>query len=150
MAINISANLTRTNLFSQSYANLFNLINSKSNVPDPLSTSSSRQMVYSREPELGQKFEGYPFIIIWPTRTSFSQFNLAQDTSKIDFDFMIEVRCTDNLRGKEGSGKAGRTAQTYLDEISDDIIAALNDSDNRKVLNAYGQGVPMIDTQDVG
>ena len=150
MTIANSANLTASNLISQSFANLFNLINNKSNVSDPLSTNSTRQFVYSREPNVAhQKFEGYPFIIVWPTRASFSQYNLAQDTSKIDFDFMVEVRCTDNLRGKEGEGKAGRTAQTYLDEISDDIIATLNNSTNRKILNAYGQGTPLIDTQDI-
>ena len=150
MAINSSGNLTNANLLSQSFANLFNLLNNKSNVPDPLNSNSTRQFVYSREPNiLHQKFEGYPFVIIWPTRASFSEFNLAQDTSKIDFDFMIEVRCTDNLRGLEGSGKAGRTAQIYLDEISDDIIKTLLDSNNRKILNVYGLGTPVVDTQDI-
>ena len=62
---------------------------------------------------------------------------------------MIEVRCTDNLRGLEGSGKAGRTAQIYLDEISDDIIKTLLDSNNRKILNVYGLGTPVVDTQDI-
>ena len=147
--VNASANLTKSNLFSQSFANLFNLINSKTNVPDPVFTNSKRTMVYSREPDiLNLQSEGYPFIIIKPADISTEQYSLDAGSSRFNFSFMLEIRCTDRVRGKEGKGNYSIGIQ-YVDQLTDSIIKTLNDKTNRMVLNAYGQGTFIIDTESI-
>ena len=129
MAIAQTAVVTSSNLFTQSFANLFNLVNDKTKVPDVVDmrgSLSTRQMVYSREPDVtNMKFEGYPFLIIFPADIDFSEFNISGTKARMEQEFKIEIRCSDRIRGKEGSGKADRKGLKYLDEMSDNFIKAL-------------------------
>ena len=149
MAVNVSGNLTNANLFSKSFANLFNLLSNKNNVVDPVFSNSTRTMVYARFPDINNiHSEGYPFFVILPADISNSEFNLAQDTSKHEFSFMIEIYCTDRIRGKEGKGNYSIGIQ-YVDELTDSIIKTLLNATNRIILNNYGLGTPRIETQSI-
>lgn len=146
MAVSISGNLTKSNLYSKSYANLFNLINNKNNITDPLNDNSTRKFVYSREPDVTNiNFQGYPFIIIKPAVINVDMFTLDSGSSKKEFLFEIEIRCTDRVKKKEGSGEYNIGIQ-YLDEITDNLIKTLLDKNNRKILHSYGMGTFDIDT----
>ena len=145
----VSANISKSNLTSQSFANLYNLLNNKTNVPDPIFTNSTRKFVYAREPDVQNiNSDGYPFIIIRPARITTRDYTFDAGSSWFDFEFEIEIRCTDRVRGKEGSGNYAIGIQ-YVDEITDGIIKTLNDKTNRLVLNAYGMGTFLIETEDV-
>ena len=51
MSVPESVAITKSNIFTQVFANIFNLINTRGNVPDPNDSSGNRKFVYShREP----------------------------------------------------------------------------------------------------
>ena len=132
--------ITIGNLYRQAYANLFNLINNKVNVPDPLSTyNSTRQMVYSRQPDIGTGFEGYPLIIVGNMAVSTEEENLANTTAMVPSDFVIEVHCTDRIRKKEGSGEEVQ-GLIYVEQLSTDIFETLLNKGNRAKLKLDGLG----------
>ncbi|KKM25258.1 hypothetical protein LCGC14_1596790 [marine sediment metagenome] len=64
----MASQVTYTNLFSESRANVIALITS-TNVPDPIISSAEyRKWIYSREPDVkASDFKGYPYIIVNPS-----------------------------------------------------------------------------------
>ena len=57
--------MTRTNLVSQSYANIYNILDNRDNIPDPRG-DRRRGFVYTRSPLDSANFakNGYPFMIL--------------------------------------------------------------------------------------
>src|SRR3990167_4316980 len=102
MAISVSAIITKDNVFSQSYANLFNLINNRTNIPDPNDSNGLRKFVYQREPlTLGRGFYGFPFIVIPLTDVSNKRFTNG-NKKKMGYSFEIVVYTSD--KESDGSG----------------------------------------------
>lgn len=135
MAIASSGKVDYSKLFSQSHANIYNLINNRSNVSDPADSTGSRKFVYVREPKnLGRNFAGFPFIVI--PSFSLSQSNLTIDASKstITFDITIIVYSQD----KDANTAGNPSGSEQLNEISDNIIKTINNKSNRDTLRTQG------------
>jgi len=134
MAISVSAIITKDNVFSQSYANLFNLINNRTNIPDPNDSNGLRKFVYQREPlTLGRGFYGFPFIVIPLTDVSNKRFTNG-NKKKMGYSFEIVVYTSD----KESDGSGNPNAAQAINAISDNIIKTLDNETNKLTLREYG------------
>jgi len=137
MAIAESASIDRTNLTSQSYANIYNLI--KDNITDPAGVAN-RKFIYTREPSVkSPNDEGYPLIIIWPLQLSQDVPSLSMTTKELTWEMEIEVRSTD--REKEG--------MAYMEQINDELFELFNSVTNRNTLMGYGMQNITLSQDDV-
>jgi len=134
--VGTSAKITYSNMVSQAYANLYNLINDRDNVPNPNDNSGTTKFVYYRIPKMGRNFKGYPFIVI--SRTHLDKVNEVANYTKAAFDykFTITVYCKDYGADSNGNPNAAETMET----ITDNIISTLNNPTNQHTLLYQGMG----------
>lgn len=131
MAIPSSSSITKDTLFSQSHANIYNLISD--NVTDPAAYPSgsptTRKFVYTRAPRnMGRGFAGYPIIIIPPIDLSQNEGVVSGTRARTTYDIEIRIITKDTDTFAAGAEQ--------LNTVSDDVIATLNDNDD--VLRGYG------------
>jgi hypothetical protein len=129
--------VTYQNIFSESWNNIYSLVNSKTNIIDPTTTSSEyRKWIYSREPDVKSiEFKGYPFIIVNPAEQDFENTGKSLDgkSQTIAWTIVIEVVCSDRgFNNNDGKGL------THLDAISDDVFQTFKNMTNRKTLMTNG------------
>ena len=133
MAILSSARVLKTSLFRQSHANIYNLINNRSNVPDPNDTSGGRKFVHVRDPRIrNREFAGFPFVVVSSTSIKQSGLNLSQSNSSITYDIVISVVSQD----KESDSKGNAEGAEQCDIISEGVLKTVNA--NRYTLRNYG------------
>lgn len=148
ISIGSSAAVTKASLIRQVYANVYNLLNDRTNVPDPLDSNGSRKFIYFKPPNPhSDTFPGYPYIVMELPRLNMDMMGLDQSNSDVMWDFEIEVRSSDYIRGHHGDGAA------YCGLIMDDILKTINDTTNKKLLRNYGMEdsdeLPEVDDIDV-
>ncbi len=130
MAIADSARITKSNIASQPYANLFNLINNRTNVPDPADDSGVRPFVFVRMPRRGRNFPGFPFIVMQRTQSTKADSTASLTKSFMSYDAFIQVYTAD--KDSDSSGIPNGAEQNEV--ISNNIIETLNNTTNRKTL----------------
>lgn len=124
-----------TNIVSQSWQNIKDTIDDRSNVVDPIDSAGNRKLVYTREPDnKARNFAGFPYIIIYPVTATFNTRSVSGTIANVDWEIEIEVHSSDNMKHKDYSGQG----RQYADQIADDIIQTLNDSSNRITLRNFG------------
>lgn len=135
MEVPTSVAITKDNLFVQTHANIFNLINDRSNVPDPADSTGVRKFVYTREPNtMANNFAGYPFIIVpYP---EFSQDAKVADATKAfqSDEFTITIYTQD--KASDGSGNPSGARQAA--DITTNIVKTLNNKSNSQTLRNNG------------
>lgn len=135
----VASRVTYNNLFSQGWQNIYDLINNRSNVADPISPtnpSPSRKFVYAREPVMADiTYQEHPFIVVSPIKVTNSDNNESLDVKhgEVQFSCTIQVVTCDR-----GHGRRDAMGAIDNDAISEDIFATLNDASNRKTLRANG------------
>lgn len=130
MVIGSTKRITSNTIASQSYANLYNLINSRTNVPLPDGLPSDHNFVYVREPRIGRNFRGFPFIVLQRTKPTKGLSTADLTKSFMSYDFFLRIVCRD-----EDSDSSGiPLGADQCEQITDDIIATLNSATNRKSL----------------
>lgn len=134
-----SAKVTKSSITKQAYWNLYNLINNRSNVPDPNSSAGTRKFVYTRMPLTGRNFAGFPFIVVSRAKPSQTRKMVSLTKSFIDFNFLVTVYTQDQI--SDSSGDPAGANQNEL--IADNIIVTLNNVSNRKSL--ISQGMAKLD-----
>ena len=135
MAISASASIDYSNTFSQAHANVFNLINNRNNVADPLDSKGRRKFVYVREPRVsGRGFADYPIIIISPVDVSQTNAVVSATKSITNYSISIQVLCIDGTF----PAIATATGAEQLNTISNSILQTLNNETNRTILRNYG------------
>lgn len=143
MPIASSTNVTKDILLSQSYANIWNLLNDKDNVPDPVN-KVDRTIVYRRFPDVkGIDFQGYPFFTINPATADFENYNVDGLSADVGWTIMIEVFCSDRTPNNNGRGAE------WCDELSERILLTLNDGTNRTTLRNYGMANVVPDVSNM-
>ena len=139
----ISQIVSYSNLFSQSYINLFNLINNRSNIPDPLGYKD-RDFVYKKEPDVRDRdFKDYPFIILKLSKNSPENLSLSNTKGDMLILFECEIRSSNRMDGKH-SGKGAE----YLDAISNNLFSTLLSESNKRTLRGYTLYNLNLDTTD--
>lgn len=141
------AAITYLNLASEARTNVYNLINSYSNVADPtLMSTESRKWIYTREPDVkASDFKGYPFIIVHLATPSIEEKgSLSMKSRIVNWDIEIEIVTSDRGYGaKDGQGA------TQIDSISDDVLQTLMSKTNRLTLQGYGMYFALPKATDV-
>lgn len=134
-----------TNIFSQSWQNLFDLINNRSNVADPISTNSTssfRKMVYSRDPDVKAiDFSDFPYIIVGTIGVDNTSGKFTVDAKKgqVDFTCNVEVvTCDRGVGNRDGKGAIDN------DTISNDIYETLMSASNRTTLRMNGLPIARV------
>ena len=141
MVVVTSDSILKSNLLTQAYWNVYNLVNTRSNVDDPHpdGQSGKRKFVYSREPQVSSlSSKGYPFVIVHPAKANFSRRNLARTFAQVDWDVMIEVRSADTFRSENTATDPQGVGLSYLDGISDDVLETFNSRTNKNTMETYG------------
>ena len=126
--------ITYNNIFSGPRANLLALIDNKTNVADPTTSSSEyRKWIYSRDPDIkSANFKGFPIIIIHSSDFGSEELGSCDMKSKnVNWSVEIEILTSDRGYGAE-DGKG----MTHMDAISDDIATTLMNVTNRKTLQS--------------
>ena len=135
MAIAASAKVDYSNLFSQSHANIFNLLNNRSNVSDPEDSKGNRKFLYVREPrDLGTNFTGFPVIIIPPIELDEEVVTLDGNKATVEFSIMVRIMTKDHNVPRTGTASGAEVLNT----ISNDVLKTLNNETNRKTLRNQG------------
>ena len=144
----MASQVTYTNLFSESRANVIALLTS-TNVPDPtISSTEVRKWIYSREPDVkSTDFKGYPYLVVHP-----SDLDIEEEGGSLDgkskfvyWDIEIEIITSDRGYGeKEGTG------MTNMDTISNNLIKTLMNKTNRNTLSTNSMKFVNPTTMSVG
>ena len=130
MVILNSARVNATNIQNQSFANLYNLLNNRTNIPLPVGLPVNHKFVYVRLPNIGRGFIGFPFIVISRTMPTKGGTNADLTKSFMSYDFSVRVFSQDSSSDNIGNP----TGAEQCNLITDDIIQTLNSSVNRKTL----------------
>ena len=126
--------VTYSNVFSQTWQNIYDILNSTSNVADPLKISG-RKFVYTREPDVKNiNFGTFPYIIVHPTGVQKPAIKkLDMKGAKRGFSCEIEVVACDR-----GNGPADAQGNATCNALSDTVMQVLQDVTIRKALQANG------------
>ncbi len=122
-----------SNLFSQSWQNIYDLINVKASVVDPTTSSTEyRKWIYSREPDAKSiEFKGFPVIIIHPSTFNTTEGGSVSGIKKF-MEWTMEIEVITSDRGYNNVDGKGLS---HMDAICDDIIETLFKSANQSTLN---------------
>jgi len=124
------------NQFSESWNNIYAIINSKTYISDPTTTASEfRKWIYSRDPDIkSTDFGGYPFIVISPSTIDFGNEQTGNRQIKtLSYSFEIDVVTSDReINNREGKGAVDN------DAISNDIVESFNNPTVANILAANG------------
>jgi len=118
--------LTKSKLKSYSYNNVFDVINNRSNIPDPKNPNNiTRKFVFKNDPwSKGSDYDGYPYIIVRRPKISYDNVSADGKTKNIGFEFSITVRTA--IEGAMNEHKDS-TGVTNMDDIQDDLEEVFND-----------------------
>lgn len=130
MVIGETKRITSKKIASQSYANLYNLINNRTNVPLPDGLPSNHNFVHVREPRIGRGFNGFPFIVLQRVKPTKGISTVDLTKSFMSYDFFLRVVCRDSDSDSSGIPLGA----DQCEQITDNIIATLNSATNRKSL----------------
>lgn len=130
MAIGETGRITASTIASQSYANLFNLINNRDNVPLPDGLPSDHKFILTRDPRIGRNFRGFPFIVLQRAKPTKGRSTASLTKSLMSYDFSLRVTCKD----EDSDGTGIPTGINQCETITDNIIKTLNSASNRKSL----------------
>ena len=143
-----AARITKSTLASKARDNLISILDNKSNVADPTTSSAEhRRWIYSREPDAkAANFAGYPYIIVHPTDLDVPNENRSCDmkSSKVYWTLDIDIVTSDR-----GYGEQDGQGLSHMDAISNDIFETVLDKTNRKTLQGYGMYSPTPLTSSV-
>ena len=129
-----SGNVTYSNIIRQAHANVFNLINTRANVADPVKRSSKRKFVYQRKPSIkALTSNGYPYVVIRPPALSTPIKSLDTSKRKCIWTIPVKIVTTDYLYNRRDKGAEDN------DTITEDIMNTLDNKANLFSLINYGQ-----------
>ena len=127
-----SGTITTTNIFIQPHANLYNLLNNRSNVSDPNDSTGKRKFVYTREPNfMSRNFAGFPFIIVPDPEYNQTDLMLSSTKSKTIDEFEVIIYGQDKVSDSFGDPSGRETVAS----ISSSVLSTVNS--NASTLRSY-------------
>lgn len=133
-------------MLSQPWQNIFDVVDNRSNVADPVTASTEkRKFVYEREPNTkAAGFAGYPCVIVHPAELTMGK--KSADAKKAWIDWSVEVEIVTSDRG--GPGQQGQGA-AQMNAISDDVMQSFTDRTILNTLKANNIELVKPDVTDV-
>jgi len=126
----MATKVDKSNLLSESWQNVYDLINDSDNVTNP---AGVKKWVYSRDP--GTKaigFKSLPYIVVFPAVVDFGERSTVnRQLRTVNFSVQVEVVSSDGMNQK-GKG------QEWNDSICDDILQLFNKNTTRNTLATNG------------
>lgn len=121
-------------LSSQPWQNVYDVVNTRTNVADPLSISG-RKFVYSfREPDVNATgFQGFPYVIVKSPSYSPSRQTVNRKSAQQDFVCELEIVTCD--RGRNENDALG---PAQMAAITDDVLQTFSDVTIRNSLRLNG------------
>ena len=116
--------IIRSKLKSYSYNNVFDVINNRSNIPDPKNPNNvTRKFVFKADPfSKINDYDGYPYIVVRRPKITYSNVSLDGKTKKVGWEFKITVRTA--IEGAMHDNES--TGVTNMDDIQDDLEEVFN------------------------
>lgn len=129
--------VTYSNLVSEPWQHIYELLNSRSNISDPtVGSAEYRKIVYARDPDVkSANFAGFPFIIVRPSTPNLDDGGKSLDMNSRFIAFGIDVEvvtCDREYNNRDGFGA------TDNDSLSNSVVKVLNNVSNRKTLQTNG------------
>lgn len=126
--------ITKSNFLSSAFTNIYDSVNNRTYVPDPLSPSGGRKFVYMREPNpKSTNFAGFPFIVVEQPSLTFPTKLISGKRKKLDYGIVVRIYSTDRMNANQVNGMGVQ----YLNQISDDLVEAFNSSTLKESLRTY-------------
>lgn len=138
--------ITKTTLESNSFQNIFDIINTRSNVNDPRDPNNEkiRDFVYDSDPfEKNIGFNGYPYIFVSPP--SLEQSKETCDGKHKLVQWLHEVVVRTKRSGSSGGNVA--IGRTDILAIGDDLMKTFNSMAVRQTL--YNNGLKLVDLKKI-
>lgn len=127
------ATIDYTNMMSQAWQNVFDIIDNRTYVADPVSVSG-RKFVYTREPRLKTPdFQGFPFIVVDQAKMIPVNQMINYKRKGITHSITVVVYSTDMKIPGQANGKG----VNFLNSISDDLVESFNGSFVKEILRPY-------------
>lgn len=132
MTIGTSVAITKSNIFTQVFTNIFNLIND--NISNPNDSTGNTKFVYShREPNfMSRNFAGFPCIVVEAASIS-QDVNVISATKAFMSD---EINIIIFSQDKSSDGSGNPSGADTMNTISDEVLKTLNA--NRTTLRTNG------------
>jgi hypothetical protein len=126
----MATKVIKSNLLSESWQNVYDLLNDSSNIKNPV---GNKKWVYSREPSVKSvDFSGFPYLVVSPSVVDFGDEQTCDGQLKsVNFSVQVDVVTSDSMRDK-GKGAV------WNDQICDEIISLFNSSIVRNTLRGNG------------
>lgn len=144
MAINATAQVTKDSILTQAHANLYNLINNRSNVPDPIfpndTSGTERKLVWMREPLVASRNEGsqpYPFVVV-PRMQYVPGTESSSDARNAMRIWRNVIKIVSKDKRTDSAGIPSGAEQ--CNELADAVLTALKNVENRLTLWRLGMG----------
>lgn len=145
----MTAEITRTTIQSNAHKNVFDMVNSKSNVADPKNTSptSGRKFVYDVEPFLKDvRFEDLPYVVVERPMNEKSNFSCNGKVKNVMWSLTITVRTAHRgVNDRDGQGISDMHA------ICDDLEETFASETNKQTLrnnNMYDLDLEQVSQDD--
>jgi len=136
------AAIDKTNMLSQAWQNVYDIVNNRTYIPDPLSPGGGRKFVYTREPNpKSNTFAGFPFIVLQQPLVSFDRESMNYKRKMTRYTIVMTVYSSDRLAMNQQPGDGVK----YLNSISNDVIEAFNSSTVKEILRPYAMDNLNID-----
>ena len=145
-----STRITKDNLFTQTHANIFNLINNRSNVPDPADPNGKRKFVYVRDPNWSSlTSKGFPLIVVLDPEYFQGEKTSSGTKAKTGDTFTIKIYTQDKNSDSDGDPNGAQ----QMRDITTDVVKTLNDTSNSQILRDNGlknKTISRVDYPDWG
>ena len=145
------ASITKSTLFSNAWANLYSIVNSRSNIRDPADGNGTRKFVYARIPNVKGSNIDFPFIVLnQPKILTQTRPSTNMQRKFLSYVCELEVYTCDSLSGSASLGFPNGKAQSWLNQISDDIYKTFNSLSVRQTLKDARIENVNLQTNDMG
>lgn len=123
--------ISKTTLFTNAWADIYSIMNTRSNIRDPSDNNGTRKFIYARIPNIKGNNVDFPFIVLnQPKIISQTRPSLDMKRKMLTYSCEIEVYTSDFYTNGTPNGKG----QAWLNQISDDIYKTFNNNTVRQSL----------------
>jgi hypothetical protein len=142
----MASRVTYSTVFSQSWQNVYDVVNNRTYVPDP-SGGTGRKFVYSREPDVKAiSFAGFPYVVVNGSGATFDKKSQSLDRKRTNVSFSAQI---DIVTCDRGFGASDGQGFSQLNTICDNIAKTFNDATVRRSLQANSLSFANVDASEV-